>query len=84
MPNPFFNYMPQPDNPLSSMMQEVQKLKANPLQYIMQRNLNVPSDIVNDPSAVLNHLLSTGQITQSQVNNAYQMLNSQNGRTVRY
>lgn len=58
---------------MMNMMQMLQQLKANPLQIILQRRLNVPQNIANDPQAILNHLLQTGQVSQQQVNNAYQM-----------
>ena len=54
--------------------QALQKFKANPLQMIAQRRLNVPQSMVNDPSAIIQHLLSTGQISQDQLNNAYAMM----------
>ena len=70
MSNPFYSMMGggQP-----SMMQMVQQLKSNPLQFLMQRRFNVPQNVMNDPNAILNHLLSSGQISQQQINSAYQM-----------
>lgn len=58
----------------AQIMQMVQQFKANPMQLLMQRKLNVPANITNDPSAIINHLLQTGQISQEQVNRAYQQL----------
>lgn len=55
-------------------LQMLQQFKANPMQFILQRNMNVPQNIAGDPNAILNHLLKTGQITQQQINNAYQMM----------
>ena len=54
--------------------QMLQQFKAHPMQFILQRNMNVPQNIAGDPNAILNHLLKTGQITQQQINNAYQMM----------
>lgn len=34
----------------------------------MQKKLNVPANIVDDPNAIMNYLLQTRQITQQQVN----------------
>ena len=59
-------------NPMN-MMQMLQQFRANPMQMLMQRNMNVPQNLSNDPQAILNHLLQTGQISQQQVNQAYQM-----------
>lgn len=58
---------------MNSILPMLQSLMSNPLQFIMQRRFNVPQNIVNDPSAVLNHLLSTGQVNQQRVNQAYQI-----------
>lgn len=57
------------NNQVFSMLQQ---FKANPAQFLMQRKFNVPANIASDPSAIIQHLLSTGQISQAQVNQAYQ------------
>lgn len=51
------------------------QLKANPLQFLMQRRMNLPQNInANDPQAILNHLVRSGQVSQDQINNAYRMM----------
>ena len=60
-------------NNLQSLMQMLPHIKANPMQFLLQRKLNIPQGMTNDPNAILNHLLQTGQISQNQVNGAYQM-----------
>lgn len=58
----------------NQIMSMVQQLKANPMQFLAQRRMNLPQDIqMNDPQAILNHLLQTGQVSQQQINAAYQM-----------
>lgn len=57
----------------NNIMQLLEQFKANPVQMLMQMKLNIPANIANDPSAILNHLMSTGQVSQDQVNRAYQM-----------
>ena len=59
---------------LMNIMGMLQQFKANPMQMLMQRRLNVPQNISGDPQAILNHLLQTGQVSQQQVNQAYQMM----------
>ena len=55
------------------MLTVLQQLKANPMQFLLQRKMNIPQNIsLNDPNAILNYLLSTGQINQNQINQAYQ------------
>ena len=60
------------NNPMN-MMGMLQQLKANPAQFLMQRRFNLPQNIGNDPNAILNHLVQSGQVNQQQVNAAYQM-----------
>ena len=66
------------NNPLFSMLggnmaQMLQQFKANPMQMLLQKRLNVPQNMMNDPNAILQHLVSTGQVSQQQINQAYQM-----------
>ena len=59
----------------NQMLNLLQQLKANPMQFLMRQRMNVPADIpMDNPNAMINHLLKTGQITQEQINQAYQML----------
>ena len=60
-------------NNIGGVMQMLSQFKANPMQYLVQRRMNVPQNIANDPNAILQHLVSTGQISQQQINQAYQM-----------
>ena len=55
-------------------LQMLQALKSNPVQFLMQRRFNIPADMASDPNAILNHLLKTNQVTQQQVNAAYQQM----------
>lgn len=59
---------------MNNPMQMLQALKSNPVQFLLQRKFNVPSNIASDPNAILNHLLQTGQVTQEAVNRAYQQM----------
>ena len=59
---------------MNNVLQMVQQLKANPMQFLLQKRLNIPQGIsLNDPQAILNHLVSSGQVSQQQINQAYQM-----------
>lgn len=56
----------------NQMLSMLQKLKQNPAQFLMQRRFNLPQGIPADPQSILNHLLQTGQVSQQQINAAYQ------------
>ena len=56
----------------NNMLTMLQQLKANPMQILSQR-FRLPANMPNNPQDIIQHLLNTGQVTQSQVNNAMQM-----------
>ena len=53
-----------------------QNFMTNPLQALLSAKLNIPQNIANNPQAIVQHLLSSGQVSQSQVNQAIQAKNS--------
>lgn len=60
---------------MNNPMAMLQSLKANPMQFLAQRKMNLPQGVsMSDPQAILNHLVSTGQVSQDAVNNAYRMM----------
>lgn len=65
MMNPLFNAVGGGTNP----MQMLAQLKSNPLGMLRQAGFNVP-DNINDPNAIIQHLMNSGQINQSQYNKA--------------
>ena len=58
---------------MNNFMQMLQALQANPIQFLMQRKFNVPQNIANDPNAIVQYLMNSGQISQQQYNQAAQM-----------
>lgn len=57
------------NNPMQ-ILQMAQQLKSNPMQ-MLSRRFNVPQNL-QDPQAIIQHLVSSGQVSQQQINNAYQ------------
>ena len=67
--------IPNPMMGMGNIMSMLPQLKANPIQFLMQRKFNLPQGIAaNDPQAILNHLMQSGQVSQQQINSAYQMM----------
>ena len=68
--NPLFNALGggQPN-----MMQMLNQLKANPMQFLAKSKFNIPQNLTNDPNAIINHLVSSGQVSQQAYNRAYNM-----------
>lgn len=58
---------------MMQMMQNMQQLKSNPMAILQQRGLNVPQGL-NDPQAIINHLVQSGQVPQSRIQAMMQMM----------
>ena len=70
MANPLFNLLNQ--NPLSNMMGMLGQLKQNPMALLSKAGFNIPTNL-NSPQQILQYLTQSGQINQSQLNQAQQM-----------
>ena len=67
MPNPLFDMM---GGGTPSLPQLLQQLRSNPMA-VLGRKFNLPQGLnVNDPNAILNHLVQTGQVSQERYNAA--------------
>jgi hypothetical protein len=54
-------------------MQMMEQMKNNPVQFLMNRGLNIPQGM-NNPQEMVQHLLNTGQVSQQQYENALSKL----------
>ena len=71
MPNPLYQQLNQQSNSPIDMLEQ---FKQNPLAILGQR-YNIPQGMT-DPNQILQHLLNTNQVSQTQVNNAMNMRNN--------
>ena len=79
MGNPLFNAlnglngmrMPQQQRP--NLFQAFQQFRQNPGQYLSNAGLNIPQEMMNNPNAILNHLLSSGQVSNQKYQAVQQM-----------
>jgi len=39
----------------------------NPIQFLLQKRINIPPQYANDPRAAVQYLLNSGQMTQQQL-----------------
>lgn len=73
MANRLFNEMQNVGN--NGMMQQFQTFMQNPLQYLMQKRINIPQQYMNDPKGAIQYLMQNGQMTNDQFNYLMQMAN---------
>lgn len=55
-----------------NMMQMLQQLRSNPMQVLQQAGFRIPQNL-NDPNAIIQHLMQSGQLSQDRYNQLYQM-----------
>lgn len=60
-------------NQLGNQPNMMNQLRTNPAAMLKQRGLNIPEGM-NDPQQIINHLLQTGQINNSRLQMAQQMM----------
>lgn len=72
MSNNLFNSL---NSTKPNFMSQLQMLKNNPAQFLLQRKFNIPEGM-NNPQEIVQHLLNTGQMTQNQFNTLQQKINS--------
>lgn len=58
---------------MNNPLQMVNQIRQNPMAFLMQKGMNVPQNIANDPNAIIEHLMKTGQVSQERYNQAVQM-----------
>ena len=69
--NPLFNALGGMMSGNAGVMGIINQFKSNPMAMLRQR-FNIP-DNINDPNAVIQHLMNTGQLSQAQYEKARQM-----------
>lgn len=61
---------------MNNILSMYQQFRANPMQMLAQR-FNIPQGVnTNDPNAIIQHLLNSGQISQGQLNSMMNMRNN--------
>ena len=69
MSNPLYAVMGGGNSNIMGMLSQI---KSDPVGFLMRYRFNVPQNI-KTPDGIINYLLSSGQISQQQINSAYQM-----------
>ena len=58
---------------VQNLLSAYSQLKQNPTKVLQQ--LNIPQEYLNDPQGAIQHLMSTGKVSQQDYNNARNQLN---------
>lgn len=67
MPNNLFNSMQS-----NNIMGEYNRFQQNPMQYLMDKKINIPQEYMNNPQQAVQYLLNNGQMSQETLNQLMQ------------
>lgn len=59
--------------PINGMMQQFNAFRANPMQFLIQRRINLPQQYANDPRGAIQYLMNSGQMNQQTFDHLAQM-----------
>lgn len=52
---------------------KISQIRQNPMQFFTSIGLNVPQNIVNDPDAIVQHLMNSGRVSQEDYDNVIKL-----------
>lgn len=67
MPNSLFN-----SSQSNNIMGEFNRFQQNPMQYLIDRKVNIPQEYMNNPQQAVQYLLNNGQMSQDTLNQLIQ------------
>ena len=65
--------MNDPFGSMQNMMAQFQQFSNNPMQFLLDRRLNIPQQYAGSPDSIIKYLMNSGQLTQQQYNWANNM-----------
>ena len=54
---------------MDQMKNQFNNFMKNPLQFLLQRKINIPQEYANNPQGAIQYLMSTGQMYQQTFEN---------------
>lgn len=64
--------MTDPFGSMQGMMNQFRGFIQNPMQFMVQKKLNIPQEMMSNPDTAIQYLLNTGKITQQEYDWAVQ------------
>ena len=63
-----------------NMQEMMRQLQSNPGEFFKRAGVNVPAEMMNDPKAMVMHLLQTGQVSNPVMQQIMPMIRQMGGR----
>lgn len=54
----------------SSLYDQMNILRRNPMQFLLQHRMNIPPEYMNDPEGAIRYMVNSGQISEQRVEDA--------------
>ena len=65
--------MTDPFGSMGGFLNQFKGFVQNPVQFLLQRRLNISQEALNNPQAAVQQLMNSGQMSQTQFNQLRQM-----------
>ena len=56
----------------------LRRLQSNPKEFLQKAGMNVPEEMLNNPQAIVMHLIQTGQVSNPMLQRIMPMINNMN------
>ena len=63
-----------------NIQEALKKLQADPREFMKNAGMNVPDEILNDPKAMVQHLIMTGQVSNPMLQRIMPMIRQMGGK----
>ena len=63
-----------------NMQEQLKQLQSDPKQFIRKAGVNIPEEMMNDPRAMVQHLIMTGQVSNPMLQRIMPMIRQMGGR----
>ena len=65
-------------NAMNNMQEALRRLQSNPKEFMQRAGVNIPEEMMNDPKAMVMHLLQSGQVSGPMKQMIMPMINNMN------
>ena len=63
-----------------NMQEAMRQLQSNPAEFFKKAGINAPAEIMNDPQAMVMHLINSGKVSNPVLQMVMPMIRKMNGR----
>ena len=63
-----------------NMQEALQRIQRNPAEFLKNAGVNVPAEIMNDPQAIVMHLINTNQVGGQMLQRIMPMIKGMGGK----